>query len=132
MSKDFSYRQHTPGLLSYPSHLLYNASPPYKSPLPGDGLMIKYNKENVHLTHNTGENVTTSNKLTKIIYYNILDSAIPRMPKTGHRFLFHDSYEIVPFNSKSFYSNFESVMKILVTPNIRRIDESLESEKPEV
>ncbi|KAG5674049.1 hypothetical protein PVAND_004038 [Polypedilum vanderplanki] len=130
ISKDFVYQTFTPGIDSYNLPAL-NSSLPLKSPLPGEGLVIRYNKEYIYIVQNTTISVDMKT-YDRIYLFDIYQFAAPQTLKNGHRFIFHDSYEVVPFNAKSFYSNSDSITKILITPKIRRVDESLRKEKAEI
>jgi hypothetical protein len=131
ISKDFRYKTLTPGTDSYELPPL-NAKTPLKSPLPGNGLTVRYNKEHLNMVKNPEQTNSLMHQYKYIQFFNILDGAIPQTLKSGHRFIFHDGYEVIPFNAKSFFSNSDSVTKILITPNVKRVDESLIHELPEM
>jgi hypothetical protein len=131
ISKYFNYTVYTPGeeLRKFSK---FNSTPPFKSPLPGNGLIIRYNelmfsevKKKIHILDHRRELEYSYN------YFNILKSTIPSTPFGGHRLIFHDSYEIIPCYAKIFHSSPDTTTKILVTPSIKRIDNSLMTKTPE-
>ncbi|KAG5679611.1 hypothetical protein PVAND_009171 [Polypedilum vanderplanki] len=123
--KDFYFQEFAPSE-DFGKFSKMNLPLPLKSPLPGNGYEIRYNEivfaptDQIFISQIN--NLTLSNRH---IYFNLFNFSIPKTSFGGFNLIFHDSYEIIPWNDKIFHSNPDTTIKLLVTPSIKRIDESL-------